>query len=120
MSQTMSRAVAGYHMLMILSAVDGKLNGNENKVIQLYMEENYGGLIDLEQEMTQIKKIPSEEYPIHFNNAMNDFYIHSTKKERNHFLDMATRLVAADKQITPRENLFLNELFNAWEEDNEG
>ena len=113
----MSRAVAGYHMLMILSAVDGKLNGNEDKVIRLYMEENYGGLIDLEQEMVLITKIPSEDYPIHFNNAMNDFYIHSTKTERNHFLDMATRLVAADKEITPKENLFLNELFNAWEED---
>lgn len=113
----MSRAVAGYHMLMILSAVDGKFNGKEDKVIREYMEENYGGLLDLEHEMSVISALPSEDYAIHFNDAMNSFYIHSTKKERNHFLDMATRLVAADKEISPKENLFLNELFNAWEEE---
>jgi hypothetical protein len=117
MSQTMSRAVAGYHMLMILSAVDGKFNGKEDKVIRKYMEENYGGLVDLESEMAIISALPPEDYPVHFNNAMNDFYIHSNKTERNHFLDMATRLVAADKKISPKENLFLNELFSAWEEE---
>ena len=117
MSQTMSRAVAGYHMLMILSVVDGKFNGKEEKVIREYMEENYGGLVDLDHEMAVISALPSIDYAIHFNNAMNSFYMHSTKNERNHFLDMATRLVAADKQISAKENLFLNELFNAWEEE---
>src|SRR6478752_722762 len=99
MSQTMSRAVAGYHMLMILSVIDGKLNGKEDQVIKEYMEENYGGLVDSERELAIITKISTEDYPIHFNNAMNNFYMHSTKNERNHFLDMATRLVAADKKI---------------------
>src|SRR5690349_18465361 len=98
MSQTMSRAVAGYHMLMILSAIDGKFNGKEDAVIRQYMEENYGGLVDLDKEMSVISLIAVEDYPIHFNNAMNSFYMHSTKNERNHFLSMATRLVAADKK----------------------
>jgi len=117
MSQTMSRAVAGYHMLMILSAVDGIFNGEEEKVIREYMDENYGGLLDHEHETGVVTAIPAEDYAIHFNNAMNDFYIHSDKNERIHFLDMATRLVAADKKISSKENLFLNELFNAWEEE---
>ena len=117
MSQSMSRAVAGYHMLMILSAVDGIVNGKEDEVIREYMDENYGGLVDLDKEMLVIGSVASEDYPIHFNNAMNDFYVHSSKNERNHFLDIATRLVAADKKISPRENLFLNELYNAWEEE---
>ena len=112
----MSRVVAGYHMLMILSAIDGKLNSNEDEVIKEYMEENHGGLVDLEHETSIICSISTEDYPVHFNNAMNSFYMHSTKNERNHFLDMATRLVAADKKISPRENLFLNELYNAWTE----
>ena len=103
-------------MLMILSAIDGKLNINEDQVIKEYMEENDGGLVDLVHETSIICSIPTEDYPVHFNNAMNNFYMHSTKNERNHFLDMATRLVAADKKISPRENLFLNELYNAWTE----
>ncbi len=49
--------------------------------------------------------------------VINVTYMHSTKTERNHFLDMAIRLVASDKKISPKENLFLNELFNAWEEE---
>lgn len=113
----MSRAVAGYHMLMILSAVDGKFNKKEGKVIRSYMDENYGGLVDFEIELLAINNIPQEDYAIHFNNAMNDFYMHSTKTERNHFLDIAIRLVTSDKKISPKENLFLNELFSAWEEE---
>jgi hypothetical protein len=50
---------------------------------------------------------------------MNQFYIDSNQAERNHFLDLATKLVVADKKISPRENLFLNELYNAWEIETE-
>ncbi len=115
MSSPMSRSVAGYHMLMILSAVDGRFNGKEDKIIRQFMEENLGQLPDLESEMEIISAMKSEDYAIHFNKAMNDFYMDSTLDQRNHFLDMATRLVAADKQISKRENLFLNELYNACE-----
>lgn len=115
----MNREVAGYHMLMILSAVDGKFNGKEDLIIRSYMEENFSGKIDYDQEMEIISTIPAIDYAVHFNNAMNSFYMQSSRDERNHFLDMATRLVAADKEITPRENLFLNELYYAWEEETE-
>lgn len=119
MSQTMSRAVAGYHMLMILSAIDGNFNGKGDRLIQNYLDENYGGLLDMELERSVISSLPIVDYAIHFNNAMNDFYMHSTKNERNQLLDMATRVVALDKKISPRENLFLKELFNAWEQETE-
>ncbi len=120
MSQTMSRAVAGYHMLMILSAIDGDFKLQEEKLILEYMNENYGGLLDLEKEKKAVWTLAAEDYAIHFNNAMNNFYIHSTKSERNNFLDMATRLVASDKEISRKENLFINELYSAWEQEPEG
>lgn len=113
----MTKEVAGYHMLMVLSAIDGKFNGKEDRVIREYMEQNLGGLKNIDEEMAIISALDKEDYAVHFNNAMNHFYMHSTVDERNHFLDLATRLVAADKQISPRENLFLNELYNAWEEE---
>ncbi|MBL0339809.1 MAG: hypothetical protein IPP71_02170 [Bacteroidetes bacterium] len=113
----MSKATAGYHMLMILSAVDGKFNGKEDFIIKTYMEENLDALTNLEGEMAVISALPTNDYAVHFNDAMNQFYIQSTKAERNQFLDMATRLIAADKEISPKENLFLNELFNAWDEE---
>ena len=51
MNSPMSRPIAGYHMLMILSAVDGRFNGKEDKIIRQFMEENLGQLQDLESEM---------------------------------------------------------------------
>ncbi len=113
----MNKATAGYHMLMILSAVDGKFNGQEDIIIKKFLEENFGDLSNLDKELAIISALKSEDYPVHFNNAMNQFYLDSNKRERNHFLDMATRLIAADKEISPRENLFINELYTAWEEE---
>jgi hypothetical protein len=115
----MTRPVAGYHMLMILSAVDGKFNGKEDKVIREFMEELPHGSINYDDELTVISTIEEVDYAVHFNNAMNQFYMQSTREDRNRFLDLATRLVVADKQISPKENLFLKELFYAWEEETE-
>lgn len=119
MTVSMSRPVAGYHMLMILSAVDGKFNGKEDRIIREYMEELQAGAINYDHELAIISSIDEIDYAVHFNNAMNDFYVQSSREERNHFLDLATRLVVADKEISPKENLFLKELYFAWEEETE-
>ena len=115
----MTRPVAGYHMLMILSAVDGKFNGKEDKVIREFMEAVPHGSIDYDEELAVISTIEEVDYAVHFNNAMNQFYMQSTREDRNRFLDLSTRLVIADKEISPKENLFLKELFYAWEEETE-
>jgi hypothetical protein len=115
MSKHIKKAIAGYRMLMILSAVDGKFNGKEDKVIAKYIAENFSNKVNFDKELQDLSTLPEEDYPVQFNNAMNDFYLDSTPEERNHFLDLSVKLVVADKEISPRENLFLNELFNAWE-----
>ena len=110
-----SKAVSGYHMLLILSAVDGITNNRELKVIRKYMSEHFNDDIDFDYETEVVRNIAQEDYPIHFNNAMNSFYLESQEADRNHFLDFAVKLVVADKNISAKENLFLNELYNAWE-----
>jgi hypothetical protein len=112
-----AKSVAGYHMLMILSAIDGYSSDKELKIIRKYMSENFSDDIDYDVETEKVRNINPVDYPVHFNDAMNSFYMESTKEDRNHFLDFAVKLVIADKMITPKENLFLNELFNAWEAD---
>ena len=112
-----NKAIAGYHMLMILSAVDEQFNGREDKVIRDYLIENFPPKTNLDHEMEILSQLDASDYPIHFNNAMNDFYLDSTPNERSHFIDFAVKLIVADKNVTPRENLFLNELYNAWEEN---
>ena len=111
----MNKDIAGYHMLMILSAVDGIFNAKEDKIIKQYLVESFPYRLNLDKEKEVLSALHSDEYPIHFNNAMNAFYLDSTPEDRIHFLDLAVKLVVADKKISPEENLFLNELFNAWE-----
>lgn len=113
----MNKAIAGYHLLMILSAVDEKFDGKEDRIIKNYMVENFPLHINLDREMELLSALDPTDYPLHFNNAMNHFYMDSTPEERSHFLDFAVKLVAADKDISHQENLFLNELFNGWEEN---
>ncbi|MBK7653122.1 MAG: TerB family tellurite resistance protein [Flammeovirgaceae bacterium] len=113
----MNKAVAGYHLLMILSAVDENFNGKEDRIIKNYLIENFPLDANLDDEMEILSNLDPSDYPVHFNNAMNAFYMDSTPEQRAHFLDFAVKLVIADKNITPKENLYLNELYNAWEEN---
>lgn len=117
--EKMNKVMAGYHMLMILSQVDGEFDHSEGKVIINYLKEAFPFRVNLDGEMDIISTLPTEDYFIHFNNAMNDFYEDSTQQERLDFLNFAVKLVKADKKITPEENKFLKELFFAWDSEHE-
>jgi hypothetical protein len=115
MSPELNKSLAGYHMLMILSAVDGRFNGNEDSVILEYLAEEKLLSSRLDQHLEFLSHLPKEDYSLHFNEAMNAFYMNSSAEERNLFLDKAVRLVMADQLLTPRENMFVDALFNTWE-----
>ncbi|MBK7966610.1 MAG: hypothetical protein IPK10_15945 [Bacteroidetes bacterium] len=79
-----NKAIAGYHMLMILSAVDEQFNRKEDLVIRDYIIENFPPKTNLDAEMEILSRMDASDYPIHFNNAMNDFYMDSNADERSH------------------------------------
>jgi hypothetical protein len=112
--------MAGYHMLMILSQVDGEFDKAEGKVVVNYLKDAFPFRVNLDTEMEVLSALPKEDYFLHFNNAMNDFYEDSTEKERVDFLRFAVKMVKADKKITLEENKYLKELFFAWESEYEG
>ena len=116
----MNKVMAGYHMLMILSQVDGDFDVAEGKVIVKYLKDAFPFRVDLDNEMSVLSALSKEDYFIHFNNAMNDFYEDSIPKERIDFLNFAVKIVKADKKITAEENKYLKELFFAWESEFEG
>lgn len=115
----MNKVMAGYHMLMILSQVDGDFDKSEGKVIVNYLKDAFPFWVNLDGEMEILSTLPLEDYFIHFNNAMNDFYEDSTQQERIDFLNFAVKMVKADKKITPEENKYLKELFFAWDSEHE-
>lgn len=114
-----NKVMAGYHMLMILSEVDGEFDKSEGKVIVNYLKKTFPFRVDLDREIAELSALPKEDYFLHFNNAMNDFYEDSTEKERYSFLNFAVKLAKADHKITPEENKYLKELFFAWDSEHE-
>ncbi|CAN5458251.1 hypothetical protein BH10BAC1_BH10BAC1_21790 [soil metagenome] len=115
----MNKVMAGYHMLMILSQVDGDFDKAEGKVIVDYLTATFPFRVNLDGEMSVLSALSNEDYFIHFNNAMNDFYEDSIPQERIDFLEFAVKMVKADKKITPEENKYLKELFFAWDSEHE-
>ncbi len=116
----LNKVMAGYHMLVILSHVDGNFDPAEGKIIVKYLKNSFPFRFDLDHEKDILSHLAKEDYFLHFNNAMNDFYEDSTEQERTDFLNYAVKMVMADKKLTKDENKYLKELFFAWEPEFEG
>jgi len=114
-----NKTIAGYHLLMILSAVDFRFHVEEDKIIRTYLSREFPFRVDLDREMEKISGLRPEEWESHFLKYMDDFYDDATPAERNHFLQFAMSLVKADNVITKEENHYLHLLFSHWDSDNE-
>jgi uncharacterized tellurite resistance protein B-like protein len=110
----LNKPVAGYHLLLMLSEIDGEFPESEGKIIVRYLEENFPFHVNLDEEIQFLSTLSKTHYMEHFENAMNDFYEDSTADERDDFLNFAVKLVKADDKITKDENAYLNKLFAAW------
>ncbi len=111
----MNKTMAGYHILMILSAVDFRFNHEEDIVIRDYLVHEFPFHVSLDKEMAIISNLRHDEWERHFIKSIDDFYDDSTKDERMKLLDFAIQLCKADNVITKEENHFLNLLFESWE-----
>jgi uncharacterized tellurite resistance protein B-like protein len=113
----MNKVMAGYHLLMILSEVDGYVSPEEGIVVVKYLHDTFPFRLNLDNEIEILSNLKSDDYESHFNKCMDDFYDDSTYEERISFLDFAAQLVGADKEVTPEENKYLHQLFDAWDSE---
>jgi hypothetical protein len=111
----MNKSIAGFQMLHLLAAVDGNFSVEEDLIIRNYMVENFKEKINLDDALEQVSTLPSEDYILHFEKCMNEFYADSTEEERIHFMDFAVRMVKADNFLSQKENTFLKMLFDTWD-----
>ena len=58
----MNKTIAGYHLLMILSAVDFKVARHEDKIIRIYLEQEFPIQVNLDREMAIISNLKKEEW----------------------------------------------------------
>jgi hypothetical protein len=112
-----NKAIAGYHLLMILSVVDNEFTLAEDSVVAAYIKENFPlAIFSFDNEVAELSALNPDDYYIHFEKMMQDFYEDSTEKERMELINFAITLTKATMPITKEENLYLNELYNAWTE----
>jgi uncharacterized tellurite resistance protein B-like protein len=110
---TLSPAIAGYQMLMILAAVDGHIDHEEKIVIKQYINEKFPS--HFSEEELQFSDLPANEDE--FLTAAMEFFQVASEEERTEFLQFAFDLIKADLKITREENRFINLLYDAWELD---
>ncbi len=115
MTNKLSKPIAGYHLLMILSAVDNKFHVQEDLVIRDWLLAQFPFKVNLDKELEVISTINPADFMQHFNKAMDDFYMDSDEQERKQLVSFAIKLAKSDRFITKEENLFLNELFEKWD-----
>lgn len=112
----MNKTIAGYHLLMILSAVDFKVSVREDMVIRSYLAEEFPIHVNLDRQMEVISSLHPTQWEAHFRKAMDDFYDDATQAERRKLIAFALELAGADAVISQEENYYLNLLFEQWED----
>src|SRR6187551_2049037 len=107
---TESKSEAGFHLLMILSHVDGKFTDEESEIAARYISKYFGNDFQIQKETGFLKSLNKEDYFHHFKKCMDSFYSRSSAHDRAELIRFAIDMVKADNKITSEENVYLNEL----------
>jgi hypothetical protein len=110
----MNKTIAGYHILMVLSAVDYRFNVHEDLIIRDWLVEEFPFDVNLDKQMEIISSLKPTEWQAHFDNCIEDFEAEAIEAEKHDLLKFAVDLVKADKIVTKEENVFADRIFNRW------
>ncbi|WP_226064890.1 tellurite resistance TerB family protein [Kaistella polysaccharea] len=109
-----NKSIAGYHLLMILSAVDGEFAPEEGMLIQQYLADEFPFKMDLDNELDTIALLKQEEWKKHFEFHAQCFLDDSTEEERVSFAKFAKTLIKADDQVSEPEHDFYQIMKTIW------
>ncbi len=112
--QKSNKPIAGYHLLMILSSVDGEFAPEEGMKIQEYLAEEFPFRMNLDNELEVIANLQPEDWKDHFEFHARCFSDDSTEEERKSFVKFAKSLIKADNQVSDDEHRFYSLLKNLW------
>ena len=112
--QKSNKSIAGYHLLMILSSVDGEFAPEEGMLVQQYLADEFPFKMNLDNELEAIALLPPEGWQDHFEFHGRCFLDDSTEEERLSFIQFAKTLIKADDKVTDEEHTFYTLLKNLW------
>ncbi|SMP23595.1 TerB family tellurite resistance protein [Chryseobacterium profundimaris] len=113
--QKSNKPIAGYHLLMILSSVDGEFAPEEGMLVQQYLADEFPFTTDLDNELETIALLKPEEWKAHFGFHARCFYDDSTEEERQSFIQFAKTLIKADNTVTDEEHSYYTLLKKIWD-----
>lgn len=112
--QKSNKSIAGYHLLMILSSVDGEFHPEEGMMIQEYLAEEFPFKMNLDNELDVIATLQQDQWKDHFEFHAHCFLDDSTENERKDFLKFAKSLIKADEDVSDREHTYYMLLKRIW------
>lgn len=115
--QKSNKSIAGYHLLMILSSVDGEFAPEEGMLIQQYLADEFPFKMNLDNELETIALLQPEDWKGHFEFHAQCFLEDSTEAERKSFAKFAKSLIKADDEVTDKEHTYYQLLKNIWKHD---
>ena len=110
----MNKTEAGFHLLMILSKADGRIDQSESEVLFEFLEKNFKEPVDLIKEQAFLMAYPTESIMDHFLEIAEQLFKISNAIERNKLLQFAMKICMADEKMEIQENKFINSLYDAW------
>ncbi|KQR92453.1 hypothetical protein ASG01_11060 [Chryseobacterium sp. Leaf180] len=112
--QKSNKSIAGYHLLMILSSVDGEFAPAEGMLVQQYLADEFPFKIDLDDELDTIALLKPEDWKSHFEFHGQCFLEDSTEEERKKFIRFAKTLIKADDVVSDEEHTYYTLLKKLW------
>jgi hypothetical protein len=112
----MNKTIAGYHILMILSAVDYRFHVKEDLIIRDWLAAEFPAMVDLDKEMEVISSIHPENWDAHFDESIGHYYNDATLQENLDILEFSKKLVLADDVLYKSEHIFFNTFLDVWKE----
>lgn len=109
-----NKSIAGYHLLMILSSVDGEFAPEEGIKISEFLANEFPFRMDLDDELEVIATLRPEDWEQHFLFHAKCFLEDSTAEERETFRQFAKSLIKADDSVDDREHKFYTLLKDTW------
>ena len=109
-----NKSIAGYHLLMILSAVDNEFAPEEGLKIQEYLANEFPFRMNLDDELEVIATLEPNQWKNHFEFHAHCFFEDSTPKEREKFIDFAKSLIKADNVVSDIEHSYYKSLKKIW------
>jgi hypothetical protein len=104
----MNKTISGYHILMILSAVDFRFHIKEDLVIRDWLANEFPFKVNLDKEMEIISGLHHSQWDEHFIKCLDHYYLDANFQERIDILFFSKKLVLADELLFKSEHLFVD------------